>query len=852
MSNAACHVPFSATQPLPTSSPASPLPPRPPLPQVGRAPALAALDDPLEWPAFSKELSGSTGQWESQVVVQGMHCAACAMTVEQALLKVPGVRSARVSAASRRASLVWDSTRVLPSQWMGHLQTLGYALLPANDAFAIRVRSQERRAALWRWLVAGLCMMQVMMYAYPAYTAAPGDLSREMEQLLRWASWVLSLPVLLFSCGPFFSSAWRDLLARRIGMDLPVALGIAVTFAVSSAGTFDPAGPFGREVYFDSLTMFVFFLLSGRWLELRLRDRTAGALDAVFNRLPDSVERLGLDGSVERIAARRVRVGDVLRVYAGETFPADSVVLEGSSAVDEAMLTGESRPLARGPGDSVLAGSHNLAGTLRLRVEKAGRDTRFAAIVALMQSAATEQPQLARLADPMAKPFLLGVLLAAALVALWWWPHDPAHAMMLAVAVLVVTCPCALSLATPAAMLAAAGRLATGGVLVRRLQALETLARVDTLVFDKTGTLSTDSQQIADIECRAGLSAHQALAMAAALACHSRHPAAKALLEAAQEQATKQKQAHPNLYPHAPAVNQGATFQEWLASEVQEIAGRGITGDVRLVDAAASPLVGGLGTAAASAPIRLGSPKFCELPDTTSDASSVMLADEHGWMATFVLREALRPDAQACVYELAAMGLAVHLLSGDAPGPVARAAAQLGIAPSQAHARCTPDDKLARLRQLQARGATVAMVGDGLNDAPVLAGAHVAFAFGQASSLAQSQADFVVLGSELSAITNTLVLARKTMRVVRQNLLWALLYNAACVPLAVAGYLPAWLAGLGMASSSLLVVANAARLARSTNPRRAPNPLHEAHPQSAAFSLGLHVPPVNALAGTLS
>ncbi len=695
------------------------------------------------------------------------------MTVEQLLRQVPGVRSARVNAASQRASVVWDSARVLPAQWMGRAQAQGYALLPANDAFAIDMRRKERRAALWRWLVAGLCMMQVMMYAYPAYTAAPGDLSGEMEQLLRWASWVLSLPVLLFSCGPFFSSAWRDLLARRIGMDLPVALGIAVTFAVSSAGTFEPGGPFGREVYFDSLTMFVFFLLSGRWLELRLRERTAGALDAVFNRLPDSVERLGADGSAERIAARRVRVGDVLRVYAGETFPADSVVLQGSSAVDEAMLTGESRPLTRGPGDSVLAGSHNLASTLRVRVDKAGTDTRFAAIVALMQSAATEQPQVARLADRMAKPFLLGVLLAAGLVALWWWPRDPAHAMMLAVAVLVVTCPCALSLATPAAMLAAAGRLATGGVLVRRLQALESLAKVDTVVFDKTGTLSSDAQQLDSTQCRPGIRPEQALAMAAALASHSRHPAARALCEAVQ--ATAQ-----------PGVCQ--------AKEVHETAGQGLSG-------------------MAPRAMRLGSATFCGLADAQSDSSSVFLTDDQGWLATFQLREVLRPDARRCVQDLEAMGLAVHLLSGDAPGPVALAAAQLGITPDRAHARCTPDDKLARLRQLQAQGATVAMVGDGLNDAPVLAGAHVAFAFGNASSLAQSQADLVVLGSQLSAITDTLVLARKTMRVVRQNLLWALLYNAACVPLAVAGFLPAWLAGLGMATSSLLVVANAARLA---------------------------------------
>ncbi len=824
MSNAACHASLSATPSLPAAAPALA---QSPMPRVDASAALAALNDPLEWPAFSQELMGSGGLWESQVVVQGMHCAACAMTVERLLRQVHGVRSARVSAASQRASVIWDSARVLPAQWMAQVQTQGYALLPANDALAIDARRKERRAALWRWLVAGLCMMQVMMYAYPAYTAAPGDLSRDMEQLLRWASWVLSLPVLLFSCGPFFSSAWRDLRVLRIGMDLPVALGIAVTFAVSSAGTFEPAGPLGREVYFDSLTMFVFFLLSGRWLELRLRERTAGALDAVFNRLPDSVERLSTDGSAERVAAGRVRVGDVLRVYAGETFPADSVVLQGQSAVDEAMLTGESRPLARGPGDLVLAGSHNLSGILRVRVDKAGSDTRFATIVALMQSAATEQPSLARLADRLAKPFLITVLLAAALTALWWWPRDPAHAMMLAVAVLVVTCPCALSLATPAAMLAAAGRLAAGGVLVRRLQALETLARVDTVVFDKTGTLSTDAQQLAAIQCRAGLSPQAALAMAAALACHSRHPAAKALHAAAQ----------------AVPANDGRPAQEWLASEVQEIAGLGITAKVQAVDAVTNLAGGALQASGASLAMRLGSAQFCGLPQASGDASSVILADAHAWLATFTLREVLRPDAQACVHDLAAMGLAVHLLSGDAPGPVALAAAQLGIAPQRAHARCTPDDKLTRLRQLQAQGATVAMVGDGMNDAPVLAGAHAAFAFGQASSLAQSQADLVVLGSELAAITDALLLARKTMRVVRQNLAWALLYNAACVPLAVAGYLPAWLAGLGMATSSLLVVANAARLARPARvgmPQRASpgaKPLTPAGPAPALASL---------------
>lgn len=352
---------------------------------------------------------------------------------------------------------------------------------------------------------------------------------------------------------------------------------------------------------------------------------------------------------------------------------------------------------------------------------------------------------------------------------------------MVAVAVLVVTCPCALSLATPAAMLAAAGRLAGAGVLVRRMQALETLARVDTVVFDKTGTLSSDSLRVQQIQTRDGLAPSEALAWADALAAHSRHPAARALHRTAREPA------------------HGALATHWRCDAVQETPGHGMQGSVQGLHGQGAKL------------LHLGSASFCDLPAHQSDTSHVLLRDEQGWAATFTLTEVLRPDAQACVRALSDLGVQVHMLSGDAPVAVARAAAQLGIGSAQA--RCTPQDKLAALRQMQAQGRTVAMVGDGLNDAPVLAGAHVSFAFGQATAMAQSQADFVVLGERLLAVSETVALARKTMRVVWQNLVWALAYNATCVPLAVAGLLPAWLAGLGMAGSSLLVVANAARLA---------------------------------------
>ncbi|MBX9818561.1 MAG: cation transporter, partial [Burkholderiaceae bacterium] len=284
------------------------------------AAALALLDDPQEWGAFSRADRHDPVQWESSVVIEGMHCAACSLTVEDALRQVPGVLSAQVSAASQRARVVWSSAVVQPSGWMQAVQQAGYRAVPANDVFASERRRKASRQALWRWLVAGLCMMQVMMYAWPAYVAQPGDLTGEMEQLLRWASWVLTLPVILFSCGPFFKSALRDVAQLRISMDLPVALGMVITFAVSTAGTFDPQGIFGREVYFDSLTMFVFFLLTGRWLELRLRDRTAGALEALMNRLPDSVERQTARGDFERVAVRRLVPGDLVRVLPGEAF----------------------------------------------------------------------------------------------------------------------------------------------------------------------------------------------------------------------------------------------------------------------------------------------------------------------------------------------------------------------------------------------------------------------------------------------------------------------------------------------------------------------------------------------------
>ena len=753
--------------------------------------AWALLDDPDEWPAFGQLCSDRSGEWESALQVEGMHCAACALSVEAVLQSVPGVVAAQVSSASGRASVRWSAAQTQPSRWFAAVHGAGYRLLPAGESAR---RSDSRRAsrmALWRWLVAGLCMMQVMMYALPAYLAQPGEITPDMTQLLRWAGWVLTLPVVLFSCSPFFQGAWRELRSLRPGMDTPVALGMLIVFAVSSAATFDPTGLLGREVYFDSLTMFVFFLLTGRWLEARLRERTVGALDALLQRLPASALRRGVDGTWERVALHRLAVGDVLRVLPGEAFAADGILLVGETSADEALLTGESTPIARGVGDSVHAGSHNLAAPVELRVQATGADTRFGQIVALMHSAALQKPRLAQLADRVARPFLLLVLLAALAAGAWHWHEGPGQALMVAVAVLIVTCPCALSLATPAAMLASAGALARRGVLVANLQALEALADVDTVVFDKTGTLTRALPRLERVvHSRNGTSAAQALAWAAALAQNSLHPVSRALVRGWQ-------------------ANEGPDAElPWQIRDARESPGQGLQG--QLVAAGEEPGVQCPGRA-----MRLGKADFCGIEVPHALSMQVHLADEAGWLASFNLSEDLREDAGSAIAALHRAGVTTQLLSGDRAASAQQLARRAGI--DRVQGDCRPEDKLAAVRALQGAGYRVAMVGDGLNDTPVLAQANVSFAFGAAVELARARADFVVLGEAVGVIPQAVAQARRTVRVVRQNLGWAAAYNALCVPLAVAGWLPAWLAGLGMAGSSLVVVLNAARLAKASS-----------------------------------
>ena len=751
-------------------------------PSTGGEPA-HVLDDPEELARFTRwEQHGDERQAVSQLRLSGLHCAACAGIIEATLLRVDGVIAARVGAAAERAEVRWDERRTRASRLVAAIERAGYGAVPDVAAPARALREREQRRALWRLFVAGFCMMQVMMYATPAYVAAPGDIAPDLLRLLQWASWLLSLPVVLFAAGGFFAGAWRGLRARRIGMDLPVAIGIAVTFVASSAATFDPGGAFGSEVYFDSLTMFVFFLLGGRWLELRARHRVAAALEDGVARLPDSVLRLDAQGRLESVGLRRLRAGDRVRVLRGQAFPADGVLLEGRTEADEALLSGESLPVPKQPGDALVAGSLNLHAPALMRVDRLGADTRYEAIVALMRGAFTERPALLRAADRIAGPFLWGVLLLAAAAAAGWSVLDPSRALWVAVSVLIVTCPCALSLAAPSALLAAAGALARRGVLLRRIEALETLAHIDWLFVDKTGTLTEDrftlrTAQLQPAALRAGCSVEQVAARAAALAAFSTHPLSRALVAAASTDA--------------------CTAEAW--SDVEETPGQGLQArgaDGRTVRLGAAAWVGG---------------SACDAPSDPG-ASEIWFGPAGEPWARFELVESLRPGTEQAIEQLRRSGVHVALLSGDRPERVAALAARIGLADARGGA--TPEAKHAAVAAVQGAGHRVAMVGDGLNDAPVLARADVSFAFAHGAAVAQAEADAVVLGSRLGDVAFARELALRSLRVVRQNFAWAVLYNAACIPLAVAGWLPPWAAGLGMAGSSLLVVGNALRLAR--------------------------------------
>ena len=707
--------------------------------------------------------SPCAGGREIVLLTDGMHCAACAWLIDRALRREPGVLDAGANAMTGRVRIAWDPAKTALSRVLARMAALGYRpYLAAGDARE-RGRQRERNRWLLRIGIAGLGAMQAMMFAEALYLDTSGEMPGATRDFFRWLALLVSAPVVFYSGWPFLAGMARELRGRRAGMDTLVSLSVLVAFFASAVQTVRH----GQHVWYDAAVMFVFLLLCARMLEQRVRRLATAQVDALARARP-ALAVLETEGGAMQVPVAQLQPGDTIRVAHGETVPADAVLLEAEGAFDEALLSGESTPLHRVAGDAVYAGSLCHGRAARLRVTGTGAGTRLSELARLAEQAQTRPLRLARLGDRIAAAFVPALIACAIATYAWWHAHDPARAFEVALAVLVVSCPCALSLAIPAALAVAQGALSRIGVLPLHGDAIDTLARADAVVFDKTGTLGDGRPRVDAVETFAGMAPERALQLAAALERHSRHPLARAF---------------------------AAIATPLQASEVRESAGLGIEG---VIDGNT---------------FRLGRRDFAAADSGEGAADGLWLGDGATAFARIAMREGEREGAATAVAALRAQGLAVVLCSGDGPDAVQRLARSVGIA--DARARQSPADKLALARELQARGHVVAMVGDGLNDAPVLAGADVSFAMSDGAALAQRAADFVVASPSLLRIPQAVALARRTRAVVRQNLAWALAYNLIALPLAASGHVSPWIAALGMAASSLLVTLNALRLARS-------------------------------------
>ena len=719
--------------------------------------------------------TNDTGECAAALMIEGVRCTACVWLNESVLGQLPGVLGVGVNATTHRAQLRWDPRRIKLSEILAAVRRIGYRAYPYDARQQEAARHAEQKQSLWRLFVSGFGMMQVMMYALPVYLAEPGSMTADIEQLMRWAGLVLTLPVVLYSAGPFFRSALRDLRRRRMGMDLPVALGIGVAFTASAWSTFSGHG----EVYFDSVSMFVFLLLCGRYLEIKARHSVARSLDFLSRAIPEVALRLNPAGEYEQVPVSALRPGNKVLVRSGERVPADGVIETGAGFVDESLLSGESRPLARKAGDGLIGGSTNVADPLLLRVERIGADTVLSSIVRLMQQAAAERPRSVANAERITGWFVAATLTLAGGAALAWWFIDSGQALWIAVSILVVTCPCALSLATPVALTVATGTLARQGLIVCRGHTVEMLARATDVVLDKTGTLTLGQLRLTRTQALAHMSETDCLSMAAAMEQGSMHPIAKALIAAA---------------PGTLAT---------LASSSHR-AGQGVEAELngRIYRLGRPDFV--LALQSATAP--------CQLSALPAGSSIAMLGDESGSLALFVFDDELRPAAREFIEALHRDGKRVHLLSGDRAATVERVAAALGIACASANA--SPQEKLRYVQALQREGRVVAMIGDGINDAPVLAQAAVSIAMSDGAWMAQRQADAVLLSGRLTDLRAAFATSARTLAIIRENLFWALAYNVTAVPLAALGMVTPWMAGIGMSASSLIVIINSMRLLR--------------------------------------
>lgn len=767
----------------------------------------AAEVDPGRYSAWDRDAvldfhaaTGAGGRRQIVLVLENVHCAACAWLIHRYLGQFAGVSETRLDVADGRLRLAFDPDSTPLSVLAAALERLGYPPhLDTPDAGLDRDRN-ERRRMLRYLIVAALGMMQVMSYALANYiaggsTGTVGGMDAETEHFFRLISMLVAVPVALYAGQPFYRSAMNHLRQRHLGLDVPVAAAMLLALFSSVLITLFGEG----EVYFDSVVMFVFFLLLGRYAVMLARQQSGAVHSALARALPSQARRLTTSGS-EAVGLVELQVGDTVIVADGEVIPADGVVIEGGGSVDESLLSGESEPRHRGSGEAVLAGSLVTGGSLQLRIEKLGSGTVLSGIVELLSEARRRRPRLARLADTAAAWFIALILVATALAAIYWWHTEPENVIPVILAMLVVACPCALALGTPTALASATRGLALEGVLTANPDALEALPRITHVVLDKTGTLTEPGARLVDVRPGSGMGREDILEVAGALERVSNHPIARAF--APFDRGRVVEQARNETGAGVSGKIDGRRYwlgsAQWVCEQACKPAGRRWSEPGDGIWLALMAEVDGA-------------------PDSNSDSNSNSDSDsdsnndsEPAWLR---VEARLRSGAKPLVASLVDAGIRVVLASGDREANVTSVARILGIV--EHHAAMRPEDKLSMVERLQAGGAKVAMVGDGINDAPVLAGADISIALAEGAAIAQTQADLVATGQDLNTVRALFCSAPRVSRVIRQNLVWALGYNLAALPLAAAGLVPPWAAAIGMSASSIAVVLNARRLSRT-------------------------------------
>ncbi|WP_321149046.1 heavy metal translocating P-type ATPase [Aeromonas jandaei] len=705
---------------------------------------------------------------EIQLTVEGLTCAACAWLIERHLMTLNGLRYINVNTTTHRARIKWDPAQLSLSDILKGFAKIGYRAYPFQTHQQEALYAKEVRSYMFRLALAGLGSMQVMMCAVALYMDLFISVEDEFMVYFKWISLLLSTPIMIYSAQPFYINAWRSLKQGHLSMDVSVSLALIGAFIASMWATVFNTG----EVYYDSITMFVFFLLLGRFLELRARRKASESSSNLARLVPIMATLIDQDGERE-VAAKTLQVGDRVRVLAGATLPADGVIVAGEASLNEAMLTGEQLPLFKQCGDLVYAGTINTDAPLQIRVTHRIEESRISQIMRLQDHALDDKPAIAQMADQLSRHFILVLLIIAAAVWTFWHFHQPEQAFWIALAVLVATCPCALSLATPTALTSATANLTRNGILLRRGHVLDILTKANRIVMDKTGTLTTGEIRLCATTALGTLDAGRCLSIARALEAQSEHPIARAFRLPADEVA---------LLPQA--------------SEITPVIGHGITG---LVDGVL---------------YRIGSASWLgiESDDNAQHGLAIYLADEQQLLARFELDDTLRPDAKALIDAFKAAGLQTTILTGDSSPQADEIARTLGV--DELVKGVTPDGKLAYLKGREAEGEISIMVGDGINDAPVLAGAHASFAMAGGTDLAKNSADAILLADDLSRLLDARRLALRTRKIIIENFTWSIGYNLLVLPLAACGWLPPYLAAAGMSLSSLIVVTNSMRLNR--------------------------------------